>query len=64
MEKGREIGYWSLLFNFVLVCAITRVQENQEGLKLKGTYQLLFYADDVNVLGGIVRTIENKTKLW
>ena len=31
--------------------AITRVQVNQDGLKLNGTHQLLAYADDVNILG-------------
>jgi hypothetical protein len=36
----------SLLFNFVLECAIRRVQVIQDGLKLNGAYELVVYADD------------------
>jgi hypothetical protein len=32
------------------------------GLKLNGTYQLLIYADDVNLLGDNVDTIKKSTQ--
>jgi len=52
-----------MLFNFALECAITRVQVNQDGLKLNGTHQLLAYADDVNILGGSRHTLKEMQKL-
>jgi hypothetical protein len=53
----------SLVASFALEFAISRVQVNQNGLKLNGTHQLLVYADDVNILGGSIYTIKKIQKL-
>ena len=50
-----------MLLNFGLEYAIRKIQANHEGLKLNGTYQLVVYGDNVNILGGSLNTIKENT---
>jgi hypothetical protein len=50
--------------NFALGCAIRRIEENQEGLKLDGTHQLLAYADNINISGGNTNILKKDTEVF
>jgi hypothetical protein len=53
LKQGRPL--LPLLFYSALEYTIMMVQENQVGLQLSETHQLLVYADDINLLGGTTK---------
>jgi hypothetical protein len=60
---NQEDALSPLLFNFALEYAIMKVQENQVGLKLNGTHQLLAYGDDMILLGDNIHAINKNTEI-
>jgi len=53
-----------LLSNSALEYAMKKVQENQEETELNETYQLLAYADNVNMLAKNTNTIKKNKLCW
>jgi hypothetical protein len=64
IQNGLKQGYAPspLLFNLALEYVIRKVHENQTGLNLNGTHQLLPYADDINLLRDNIDTIKQNTE--
>jgi hypothetical protein len=64
IQNDLKQGYalTTLLFNFAVEYAIRMIQKNQVEVKLSGTHQLLFCADDVNLLGNNVGTMKKNTQ--
>jgi len=60
LKQGDALS--SMLFNFALEYASRRVQVNQNGLKLNCTHRRLIYANDVNILGGCIHTLQENTE--
>jgi hypothetical protein len=50
----------SLLFNFALEYANTKVKANHKLLKSNGTHQVVIYVDDVDIRGHSIHTISCK----
>jgi hypothetical protein len=59
LKQGYTLLPWNC--SFALEYAIAKIQVNQDGLKLNGTYQILIYAYDVNLSGGSVYTAKKNT---
>jgi hypothetical protein len=51
-------------FSFGLEYTIRKAQKNQVGLKLNATHQLLFHADDVNLVADNTNTIKKNTETF
>jgi hypothetical protein len=62
LKQGDSLS--PLLFNFALEYAIRKVQGNQVGLKLNGTYQPLAYADDVKLLRDNIDIIKTNSEIF
>jgi hypothetical protein len=60
LKQGHVLS--PLLFNFALEYAIRKIQENQVGVEMNGTHQLLGYADNVNLLGDGTNTLKENTE--
>jgi hypothetical protein len=59
---NQEDALSPFLFQRCFRLAVKMVHVNQDGMKLNVTYQLVVYADDVNILGGSGYTLKKNTE--
>ena len=57
----RSRCFIAIAFHLSLEYAIRNVQINQDGLKLNGIHKLAVYADDIDILSGILHTMKKNT---
>jgi hypothetical protein len=62
LKQGNALS--PLLFNFALEYAIRKIKENQVGLKLNGTHQLLGCADNGNLLRDNIDALKKTDTLF
>ncbi|PNF36446.1 hypothetical protein B7P43_G15867 [Cryptotermes secundus] len=62
LKQGGALLPILFLLNFAFEHAIRMVQENQVGMILNGTHQLLVYADEKNLLGDNINTTKKNTQ--
>ena len=61
-SRNKEMHYCHCLLILLYCMTLRRIQVKQDGLKLIGTHQLLFYVDDVNILDGSIHTVKENTE--
>ena len=54
-KSGQGDALSPLLFNLALEYSIRQVQETRLGLDVNGNHQVLANADDVNLIGDVIR---------
>ena len=58
LDGMKPDAFSPMFVNYAVEYVISSDKVNQNGLKLNGSKQLLVYADNINVWGGSIHTIQ------